>query len=220
MSTILLALMASFFQVDAIQGQADTEALIKRIKENQVKVDEVLLEASEVDAVVDQIARARQLHLDIIRDLEELIREAKYQRSNQSSGSPPPQDQDQQQSSQDQGQPPPRPSDGSEQRPPQSTQRDDMQSQREQQQQQGEQENEQRQESEQPAGSPPQNEPGARPPPDETRPFTRENTDGRWGLLPPKVQEDLMNLHVDDVPDRYRSWLEAYIRAMHRLEEP
>ena len=44
------------------------------------------------------------------------------------------------------------------------------------------------------------------------------NTDGRWGVLPPKLQERLMNLHVDDIPDRYRLWLEAYVHELQRLD--
>jgi hypothetical protein len=37
-------------------------------------------------------------------------------------------------------------------------------------------------------------------------------------VLPPKLQERLMNLHVDDVPERYRTWLEAYVRELNRRD--
>ena len=45
----------------------------------------------------------------------------------------------------------------------------------------------------------------------------REKNDGLYVF---EVQEQLNNMHVDDVPDRYRTWLDAYIKAMRRLEEP
>jgi hypothetical protein len=27
-----------------------------------------------------------------------------------------------------------------------------------------------------------------------------------------------MNLHVDDIPERYRTWLEAYVRELNRRD--
>jgi len=35
---------------------------------------------------------------------------------------------------------------------------------------------------------------------------------GRWGLLPPKVQEEILNSNVEDFPQKYRKWLEEYYR--------
>jgi len=35
---------------------------------------------------------------------------------------------------------------------------------------------------------------------------------GRWGLLPPRLQEALQNSAGTEVPARYRRWLEAYHR--------
>jgi len=64
----------------------------------------------------------------------------------------------------------------------------------------------------------PRSEQAVPPPPDPIGSFTREDSDQRWGLLPPKLQERLLNLHVDDVPAQYRVWLEAYIRRLHSLE--
>ena len=57
-----LALLAPM-QVEEMQAEADQKALIERIKKNQRAVDEMLLEASEVDVVKQEIETARQLHL-------------------------------------------------------------------------------------------------------------------------------------------------------------
>jgi hypothetical protein len=35
---------------------------------------------------------------------------------------------------------------------------------------------------------------------------------GRWGLLPPRLQEALRNSAGTEVPSRYRRWLEEYHR--------
>jgi hypothetical protein len=35
---------------------------------------------------------------------------------------------------------------------------------------------------------------------------------GRWGLLPPRLQEALQNASGADIPLRYRRWLEEYHR--------
>ncbi len=72
-----------------------------------------------------------------------------------------------------------------------------------------------------PAPAPPQ--PGAQstaiqPPPAATGDFLRRDTDARWGVLPPKLQERLMNLHVDAIPERYRTWLAAYVRELQRRD--
>jgi hypothetical protein len=71
------------------------------------------------------------------------------------------------------------------------------------------------------APAPPQ--PGAQsaaqqPPPAATGDFLRRDTDARWGVLPPKLQERLLNLHVDAIPERYRTWLAAYVRELQRRD--
>ena len=55
-------------------------------------------------------------------------------------------------------------------------------------------------------------------PPAATGDFLRRDTDARWGVLPPKLQERLMNLHVDAIPERYRTWLAAYVRELQRRD--
>lgn len=72
-----------------------------------------------------------------------------------------------------------------------------------------------------PAPAPPR--PGAQstaqqPPPAATGDYLRRDTDARWGVLPPKLQERLLNLHVDAIPERYRTWLAAYVRELQRRD--
>ena len=191
-----------------------TEALVERIRENLLAIDDLLFETADASDPAAGLRATRETHMNVIRDLEELIQQAKYRRSQGGGGgseSPPPQ-----------GEPPPaRPSDGS-QSPeqqggsqPQSPQEGGAEGAQGTQGEQGE----------QPADAEPSGGLGRNefadqpPPPDELGDFTREDADGRWGLLPPKLQERLVNLHVDDVPERYRRWLEAYIRSMNRLEQ-
>ncbi len=217
MTPLIAMFLTCVLQFEDMGAQADIEALSRRIRQTLGEVDEALLEAVEVDAVTDQVARARRLHLDAIRDIEALIQKLEYSFQNpppnssggggspsSSSGGKP-----QQQPSQ------PQASDGSQQdsgKAPEPEGSEGPQQQDTQGEQQG---------AEQPqdGSADSQQKEGAPPPPDEVLPFTREDTDGRWGLLPPKVQEQLNNLHVDDVPDRYRGWLDAYITAMRKLEQ-
>jgi hypothetical protein len=193
-------------------GASSAEALVERIREELEAVDRALAEASEAEAVSGELEAAREAHLAVIRDIESLIRQVKYRRNPQQSGGGP--SQQQQQSQQMEGQPQPRPSDAQQAPEPQPGQRETS---GEPQDQQGEQE---QPEGGGPDASLPRQERGDRPPPpDETGRFTRPDTDARWGLLPPKIQERLMNLHVDDVPERYRAWMDAYIRELNRLEQ-
>lgn len=223
---MILASLALAFVMQDMPGAAPPnpqEELIARIRETLQKIDDALLDTADRDeGVADALGDLRSKHEQVIRDLEELIESARYQPSQQGGGGGSSQNQppsDGQQGQQDQ--PPPRESDGQNSPQagdeqgapqPQDAGADDQQQQQDQQQGQGAEDN--AAPDTQPAG----NNQAGDVPPDPIAPITREDTDGRWGLLPPKLQERLMNLHVDDVPERYRRWLEAYIKAMHRLE--
>ena len=204
------------------EGGGEAEALVARIKETLGRIDESLFEVPYADDVGTALEDVRQQHLAAIRDIEELIKQAKYNKGKNSSssgggggggGGSSPQQQDQQPRESDGSQAPkpgeqqggeqPQPGSGEEEKP------------------QGEQpaDGEQPSDGAPKSGDPGENRRGQRPPPDPLGDPIRENTDGRWGLLPPKVQEQLMNLHVDDVPVRYRAWLSAYVRALNAAEE-
>jgi hypothetical protein len=209
-----LGLLAS----PAPQDGCGAEALVERIKVQLGEVDRALQEAADAEAVAGQLADARKAHLDVIRDIESLIKQIKYQRSRQSgaggSSPPPPKGG----SSGQDSKPPPRENDASgapEPQPGQPEPGGTPPSGQDEQPQPG---------GEQPKGGRPDRDTprqgdGSNPPPPETSRYTREDLDARWGLLPPKMQERLMNLHVDDVPERYREWMDAYIRELNRLEQ-
>lgn len=221
MITLLMtALLCAPLQL-AEDGEG-AEAIVQRIRETQRLIDDTLIEAADADrgGFAALLAEVRLRHIDVIRDLEELIKQAKYSQSPQSNsgggesdsesqGSPSP-DASESSSRESDGSSAPEPSEqGAEAPEPGGTEGQEQPAGG----------------AEQPAGGEPDDgagsneQAGGPPPPDPTKPVTRQDTDDRWGLLPPKLQERLMNLHVDDVPERYRSWLEAYVRSMHALEQ-
>ncbi|MCB9899505.1 MAG: hypothetical protein H6825_15980 [Planctomycetes bacterium] len=206
------------------QGDNPQRELVERIRKTLKRIDEELLDTADAEDedVAVSLADLRDKHEQVIRDLEELIKQAKYRQSNQSSSSGSSSDHSQG-SSQNQQQPKPRENDGS--RAPDQGEKDAPQPE---QPQGGSEEQKQREQSQ--ADKQPQDQDAADResgsnkdntsiPPDPIEPVTRQDVDGRWGLLPPKLQERLTNLHVDDVPERYRTWLEAYIKALHELEQ-
>jgi len=193
-------------QFDDLRAEANREALVERIKEQMHAIDDALLDAGEAESIREHLAGVKESHRGVIRDIEELIQSVKYQRSNSSSSSGAPQQQQQQQQQGQQPQPQPRDAD---QRQPQS---DSDPNQRIE-------DGTRPEDAPQSADAQPEERPNTGLPPQETGDFLREDLDGRWGLLPPKLQERLMNLHVDDVPERYRQWLEAYTRAVHSSED-
>ncbi|HYN64243.1 MAG TPA: hypothetical protein VES36_06525 [Candidatus Limnocylindrales bacterium] len=191
-------------------GSPEVEALVERVKAQLAAVDAALQAAAEADKAASDLTAARQAHLSVIRDIEELIKQVKYSecQTGQAGGKPNSKPQDGKPQPQ-QSPPDPRESDGQEHsepkpgnKPPQAKPKDGQP------------------ESGEPNAQPPATTPGDQPPPPpETGRFDREDTDARWGLLPPKIQERLMNLHVDDLPERYRVWMDAYIRQLNRLEQ-
>ncbi len=213
MNVLLIAVLSCLGQVAG--ADADMEALVARIRENLTRVDEMLFETSEAEDVATSLDDVVNKHTQVIRDLDELIKQMKYTPSASSSSSSSGQDPQSPSS-----QPPPRESDGSQQQEQQESGGEKPNSPQEQSPDGGQQDDQSKENPQ--AGSQetaePRQEEGGPPPPDPTANFTREDVDKRWGLLPPKLQERLLNLHVDDLPEQYRAWLEAYIRRMHALE--
>lgn len=212
--------------VPAPEAADETAALIERIRQTLVGIDDGLLEAPDAEEPLAALDAVIAAHEQVIRDLEELIQQAKYRQGSSGGGGgggggggPPPPG-----GGADQP-PPPRPSDGSEGSPSGADRPQPPEDGRS----GGDQPQDGQPADAQPADGQPQGgaaspEPGADrlggpPPPDPLVDPTRSDTQGRWGLLPPKVQERLMNLHVDDVPARYRDWLSAYIRALSAAEQ-
>lgn len=59
--------------------------------------------------------------------------------------------------------------------------------------------------------------PPVRPPAD---PVNQANEAGKWGELPPLYQELFRNQKTDDVPLRYRRWIEQYYRRSNEAKKP
>lgn len=57
-----------------------------------------------------------------------------------------------------------------------------------------------------------QTDPGQLPPPQEKEKHERTDVSGRWGLLPGKVAEDMMQLSPDQLPEKYFRLIEQYYR--------
>lgn len=211
MLSVLLSLPLQ--QEPAGPGDDIALKLVQRIQQDLSEVDRLLEQASDAAELTDELAQARGAHVRAIADLEELIRQIKYQRGGQSSSSgggggsgsssqPSPREADDRggagsASTPNEGQKTGQEPQGRDQggRTPQdSAQPDD--------------------------GTGAQRDAATAPPPDALDDFLRRDTDARWGVLPPKMQERLMNLHLDDVPARYRTWLDAYVRELRRRESP
>jgi hypothetical protein len=214
MNALIVLMMMLPAQVDDAAAEGSpVEELVIRITREMDAVNEALRKAADADAVSNELDAARNSHLSVIRDIEELIQQVKYQRNNnpQSGGGEPKPNQQGQGGEQ---QPEPRESDGSNAPEPEKDQPGDRPE------QQASPDSDVQNDNAQPEDSRGEQEDASRPPrPDEIEPFTAQDTDARWGLLPPKMQERLLNLQVDDVPERYRTWLEAYIRALNRREQ-
>jgi hypothetical protein len=179
--------------------------LVERIRQDLAEVDRQLEQAADEDDPQAPIRAARQAHVRAISDLEELIKQVKYRRGGGGGGGGG-------QSSGSGGQssaPQPRSSDSREQAEQASSPQEKP--------------GQPRPAGEKPtSGRPTQASQvpgdGQQPPPQPVGDYLRPDTDARWGVLPPKLQERLMNLHVDDVPERYRTWLEAYVRELNRRD--
>jgi len=217
LAVLLAALAAAPLQVHKPIGVPEPQGgdaaakLVQRIQQDLAEVDKQLEQAAGEDQLGAEIKSAREAHVRAIAGLEDLIKQIKYRRSqnpSQSDGG----------GGGGQSQPQPRGADD-------RSQAESAQAPKSQPQPGGKEE----QQQQQPGGAKPQSgQPDPTqgeqrdgeqpPPPSATEDFLRRDTDARWGVLPPKLQERLMNLHTDDIPERYRTWLEAYVRELNRRD--
>lgn len=209
---LLLALLAA---PAAAQEGGDELArkLVERIQQDLAEVDRLLDSAATAEDLAP-LQDARAAHVRAISDLEELIRQVKYRRGSSSSsgggggGSSASQQQQQ-----------PRGVDGRDQAGQAPAPQEQPGAQQGQEPQPADERGERLgEEAAAQATEAGRQVDGQQPPPQPVGDFLRRDTDARWGVLPPKLQERLMNLHVDDVPERYRAWLEAYVRELSRRE--
>ncbi|HEX5010958.1 MAG TPA: hypothetical protein VFY71_11205 [Planctomycetota bacterium] len=215
LAVLLAAVTAAPLQVhkpiELPQPQGDDVAtkLVQRIQQDLAEVDKQLDQAAGEDKLGDEIKSAREAHVRAIAGLEDLIKQIKYRRSQNPSSSDGG-------GGGGQSQAQPRGADDrSQAESAQAPQPGGKEQQQQQQQKQG---------GAKPQGGQPDPTQGVQrdgqqpPPPSATEDFLRRDTDARWGVLPPKLQERLMNLHTDDIPERYRAWLEAYVRELNRRD--
>src|SRR5262245_21841953 len=215
LSLLLAAVVAAPLQVHKPLGAepeqpGDAAAqLVQRIQQDLSEVDKQLEQAAAEDELGSQLKDAREAHVRAIAGLEDLIKQIKYRRSKSpSSGGDggggstqsQPRGADDRSQAESAPQPQPQPQAGGKPEPR------DQQS------------GGQQPRDGQPDPSQGTQRDGQQPAPDAVSDFLRSNTDARWGVLPPKMQERLMNLHVDDIPERYRTWLEAYVRELNRRD--
>jgi len=192
------------------QGGDVAAKLVQRIQQDLAEVDKQLEQAAGEDKLGEELKSAREAHVRAIAGLEDLIKQIKYRRSqnpSQSDGG----------GGGGQGQAQPRGADDRSQA--ESAHAPQPEPGGKEQQQKKEQQGGQKPQGGQPDPTQGVQRDGQQPPPPSaTEDFLRRDTDARWGVLPPKLQERLMNLHTDDIPERYRTWLEAYVRELNRRD--
>lgn len=212
LSTLVLGTSLAFAGLAHAQDADEMKAkqLVAQIKKDLAKIDDLLLRADEVGgedakAAMDDVKKNLEKLLDQTRDtqgkvidnIEELARLTKYKKSSESQGEqsdpsqPPQQSQQNQQREKDKD-----PQNLKDQGTPKDQQKDQQQPKDGQpEQSKGEQKDE-----------------GMKPPPSETEKHEREDTRGRWGNLPPKVQEQIDARSYDRIPAKYRRILDEYYR--------
>ncbi|MBL8767745.1 MAG: hypothetical protein JNL94_10290 [Planctomycetes bacterium] len=213
MKRFLLTFGTTFVVAGLARAQDSDEMkakqLVAQIKKDLAKIDDLLLRADEAGgadakAAMDDVKKniekllqqTRDAHSQVIDNIEELARLTKYKKSSDGQG----EDRNQQQQPQ----------------PQQNAEREkdkDPQNLKEQGQPKDQQKGEQKPEDGQPdKGKGEQREDGMKPPPSETEKHEREDTRGRWGNLPPKVQEQIDARSYDRIPAKYRRILDEYYR--------
>ncbi len=208
-------------------GQADeikAKELQAKIRKEMGEIDELLLQAAK-DAPKDAAARIEQVKADLdkllkdiqskqsqaVTDIEELVRMAKRQSNSggKGSGEPDPKNSPQQKQQDERGKDP---------------EVDKLKQQGEKDKGEGKQKPEEK--SGQPKdGGPDKSKPDQQKadgvdPPSEKEKYQRENVAGRWGVLPPKVQEMFQKLSQNEFPDRYRELLLQYYRTRNKSKQP
>ncbi|MEW6742559.1 MAG: hypothetical protein AB1486_07355 [Planctomycetota bacterium] len=211
MVRILMTICLTLIIVSPVVAQMDPEALqmqrlIVKIQKQMRAIDGGLQAGRDPQAAskvleqnikdIDDLLRALEgMQSQVINDLDELVKKAKYcqGRSQQSSSSDSQQQQSGEQARREKS------SD------PQELQRQESPAESREKPQDG------REDSQ-----PPQREETTDLPPSaEKGVFERADVSERWGILPPKEKEDLINADVSKLPERYRRWLDAYYRRVN-----
>lgn len=193
------------------------EELVRQIKEGMQKIDDNLLNA-QTEGVGESLEEnirniekllndTRQQSNQVIQNLDELIKSIKYQQCGSGGGS-------------DQPPPPQQQNNEKQDNKPRSEQED-----QELQKHNDDSKSNEPQDDGKPEDGNPDDAPGSKsksdtPPPDSGS----ENADlpdvsGRWGVLPPKLQNDILNFNIESFPEKYRKWLEEYYKRINRQKK-
>lgn len=200
-------------KLDAVLPGGEAQELIKRIREGMKEVDENLLAASArgVRQKMKENARYMEELLDetrakagqVIRDLDALIRNVKYRK--------------QQSGNSGQCETPPREGQGEEPRNrPRSEPREEGLKKNPASGKKKKAEEERQKGDGSPADRKPGKDKGTPPPPKPPEKVRRPDVSGRWGVLPPKIQKEILNFNIENFPEKYRKWLEEYYRRVNR----
>lgn len=223
---LLMSVCASSFASAQDGDELRAKELQAKIKKQMSEIDELLLSAekSSPKAAAEKMAEvkrnledllkdAQTKQAEVVSDIEELVRMAKMKQSKKGgqgqSGSPPPQPQG--------GQKPP---------PERGRDPDVDELKKEGEQPAGEsQEGDEPKDGDKPESGAPDSEKDrsdestGSPPPDAKDKFEREDTTGRWGVLPGKVEELLKQLSTDQFPERYKKLIEQYYRRSQKADK-
>ena len=191
-----------------LPGQGGEDDLVQLIREGMKKIDESLLGAAARDVpeklqeniryIEELLKSTRDQSSQVIKNLDELIKSVKYQKSGSSGQRPMPPQQEQQ------GENKPR------------SEQDDGELKDNPSQQDQEAEKNRKPEDGSPDNRPGQQRPGDPPPPKDPDEVDHLDLSGRWGVLPPKIQKDILNFNIENFPQKYRKWLEEYYRRINR----
>lgn len=210
-ATLLLVGGSAVAQIRSDPEAEKIQQLVGKIQKEMREIDQLLLRADQpqeaakkidetIKNIQDLLKAADSRQSSVVKNLDALVKLAKYQKSQQQSASRPP----------EQGKP--KGEEEQQQQRPKDKQPDDLQKQPEQQQQ------------EQPKGgkddsAEAQQKPANQPPPtgDKSQ-YKRSDLSDRWGVLPPKDQEDLINALNGRWPERYRRWIDEYFRRVNRTK--
>jgi hypothetical protein len=184
-------------KIDAMLMQVDAQdATAAREQMEQV--------ANDIEELLDQV---RQDQTRVVDNIEELVRLTKYTQSQSGGGGDQSQQQQQQQQEQERG------------RDPEVDQLKQQGQKPQQPEPQNQQTGAERPEDARPEDDPGRQEKGGERPPSETGEFQREDVSGRWGNLPPKVQESVPQRTFERFPEKYRRVIIEYYRRQQRAQD-
>lgn len=216
---LALALCGGAFAQDGDEMRA--KELQAKIKKQMTEIDLILLSAEKsspkdaADKMADvkksleeMLKDAQTKQSQVVSDIEELVRMAKLKQSQSGQGQS--------------GSPPPPKGGGQKPSPERPRDPDSEELKKQGQNKPNEQDGKQNEDGQKPEGGGPDDQKDKAedgkgvPPPDDKATFEREDTAGRWGTLPGKVEELLKQLSADQFPERYKKLIEQYYRRSQK----